>query len=157
MSYVVCRHPAVRMDIMVRREFWGDVVSIAQRTGCTYQKEDHVEPVKGQPYVILRDIQAPKGNQIGEFLGLLYGLEWKNVTEPENQEAPKKFYFLFNIRKGKKEKDHAIEIREEVCAGSESGDSGEPAGDIQSGEASAACGSGDCAGGYRDPAVLLQA
>lgn len=144
MPYIVCKHPGIRMDIMVRRQYWADVVGMIERTGCTYWREDHVEPVKDEPYVILRDIQAKKDHQLGEFLGLLYGLEWKAVTEPEIRDVPRKFYILLRQRKGKKEKRHAEEVREEIRPGSESGDRGEPAGDIQPGEAAGDCGDGPC-------------
>ena len=160
MSYVVCKHPGVRVDIMVKRQYWADIVALIDRTGCSYWKEDHVQPVKDDPYVILRDVQAPKGNQLGDFIGLLYNferdLENQVVADSESANTIRKFYVLIRPRKGKKEKNHAEEIREEVHAGSDSGTRGESTGDIRPGEASGDCGDSTCSDRPGTDSVLGQ-
>lgn len=107
MAYVICKHPAVRMDLMVREEVWPKVVSIAQRTGVTYEKEEHVTPEGGEAkYILIRDLKghAPiGGNNLGEFVGLLYGLEWDEVIAKNPEQ--KKFYILMAPRKRGKNND----------------------------------------------------
>ena len=125
MPYVICQHPATRIDVMVLQEFWPKLVGMINRTGCRYFKEDWMELPNGQNYICLRDIKADKGHQLGEFLGLLYGLEWETVTAGTDE--PKKFYILIKPRK--KVKKDAEEHREEIHTGSEGGDRGESAAD----------------------------
>lgn len=156
MAYIIQQHPMIRLDIMVPQKYWAEVVGMIDRAGCTYAEEECTEPMEGRPYYVLRDIQAKNGHDLGEFLGLLYGLEWKVLTDvAESNDA--KFYIMIHPRMRKKEKkNHAEEVREKVHPGSESGNRGESTGDIRPGEASAACGDGDCAGGPGDSAALGQ-
>lgn len=157
MPYIVCRDPGIRMDIMVELPYWADVVVMAERAGCTYRKEDQVEPFQGKTYVILRDIRAPKGHQLGEFLGLLYGMEWKALTEDSN--TSRKFYILIRSgkKKGKKVKKNGQEARAEADAGRESGNSGESADPVRSGESSSDPGDRDCHDRPGDHDILRQA
>ena len=120
MPYVICQHPATRIDIMILQEFWPKMVGMIQRTGCTYFKEDWMELPNGQSYICLRDVKAERGHQLGEFIGLLYGLEWEALQQPEDLQAPKKFYILIKPRK--KVKKDAEEHRQETDPGSEGGD-----------------------------------
>lgn len=129
MAYVIVKHPVVRMDLMVLEEFWPKVVSIMERTGVTYEKEERVTPENGtETYVVIRDLKghAPiGGNNLGEFLGLFYGLEWGEVTGGD-QSKPKKFYILMSPRKRGKDNDH--KDRTENHSGSEGGNPGESEG-----------------------------
>lgn len=113
MAYVICKHPAVRMDLMVREEVWPKVVSIAQRTGVTYEKEEHVTPEGGEAkYILIRDLKghAPiGGNNLGEFIGLLYGLEWDDVIAQIPEQ--KKFYILMAPRKRGKGNDREVRTK----------------------------------------------
>lgn len=120
MAYMICKHPAVRMDLMVREECWAKVVSIAQRTGVTYEKEEHVDLEGGEKkYILIRDLKghAPiGGNNLGEFIGLLYGLEWDDVIAQIPEQ--KKFYILMTPRKRGKGNDR--KDRKEADPGRES-------------------------------------
>lgn len=42
MSYVICKHPAVRIDLLCKKEFWPKLVSDIQRCECTYEKEEQL-------------------------------------------------------------------------------------------------------------------
>lgn len=142
MSYVICKHPAVKMSLMVPERFWADIVSMAKRTGCTYAKEEHVEPIKDNKYVIIRDIQSNYGNKLGEFLSYIHGIENILASNPEIPVAQKKFYIMINTRnakKVKKGKNNAKEVRKEVHSGSEGRNSGESTGDIRPGEDPVTC------------------
>ena len=143
MPYVICQHPATRIDIMALQEFWPELASIIQRTGCTYKKEDKVELPNGQNYILLRDVQALKGYQLGDFIiqvsGMVYSLEQRALINGSQEDiAPKKFYVMIRPR-GKKGKKDAGEVREEVHTGREGGDPGESAGDIQPGQDPGSC------------------
>ena len=96
MPYIVCQHPAVRMDIMVLQQYWPTLVGMIERTGCTYFKEDWMEIESGQNYICLRDVKALKGHQIGEFLKELFTLD--DLTEIQGETGPKKFYILTKPR-----------------------------------------------------------
>ena len=142
MSYIICKHPACRIDLMVLENYWPQLASYVERCDCTYFKEDHVELPGGDKYVILRDVRSFKAYMVGELMKLFFKMESEN---PESEDGKQKFYILIKPRK--KGKKIVSEDRTETDAGSEGGDSGE-SGDIHSGE----CVDGDTDG---DSAVLL--
>ena len=118
--YIVCKSPVVRLDLMVKKELHAQLVSYFERTGCTYEKEDAGNPGNGEEWVCLKNIEAKRGSDIGELLGLFYALEWGNLVEGHDD----KFYIIMNAKK-KGKKKHVREDRKEVDSGSDSGDSGE--------------------------------
>lgn len=129
MAYVINKHPAVRIDIMILQKYWPKMVGIVQRTGCTYFKEDWMNLPNGHDYVILRDIKSNDAWRLGNLIGLLYSLEWDSMFKEEEKPDPKtpdKFYILIKPRK--KGKKNVPKDRKETGAGSESGNSGESGG-----------------------------
>lgn len=127
MAYVINKHPAVRIDIMILQKYWPKLIGMIQRTGCTYFKEDRKELPNGHDYVMIRDVKSDNAWRLGELIGLLYSLEWDSLNgqdgapEPRN---PDKFYILIKPRK--KGKKHVQKDRKEAGAGSEGGNTGEP-------------------------------
>lgn len=133
MAYMICKHPAVRMDIMVPQKYWPQLVGVIQNTGCEYFKEDWMELPNGKDYILLRDVKAKKTYYLGNLLKALTGIE----AGCEDHEE--KFYILIKPRK--KGKKHVQKIRQEVYPGSEGGNAGE-SGDLQPGGTAEAGGSG---------------
>ena len=133
MPYIVCKHPVVCMDIMVLQQYWPRLVSIIQRTGCTYDRENWEELPNGDRFIILRNVEAKQGKQLGELIGLLYGLEWQAMTDESLKNLSNKFYILLKPKK-RKGKKHDQANRQEAHTGGESGNRGESAGDIRHGE-----------------------
>ena len=129
MPYVVCKHPVIRMDIMVLQSFTPQIIGAVMNTGCTYEKEDWVEQPNGQNYLVLRDVTADKGYKLGELIGRLYAMD---DTPGEESKALRKFYILLKPRK--KAKKNVQKDRQEAGAGSESGAGRESTGDIQPGQ-----------------------
>ena len=133
MAYMICKHPAVRIDIMVPQKYWPQLVGVIQNTGCEYFKEDWMELPNGKDYILLRDVKAEKPWQIGNLMKVL------SRIETETEDVTEKFYVLIKPRK--KGKKHVQKIRQEVYPGSEGGNAGE-SGDLQSGGTAEAGGSG---------------
>ena len=127
MNYIIQKDPAVRIDLMTDKQYLPTLVSYCQRMGCKYEKEVECKPIKGREYVVLKDISGKNGAGVGELIGLFYSLEWGSLIEGETQ---KKFYILINRRR--KAKKHAGKNRKETGAGSDGGNSGEPAGNAES-------------------------
>lgn len=125
MPYVVCMHPVIRMDIMVLQAFTPQIVNAVINTGCRYEKEDWIEEANGQKYLILRDIHADKGYQLGELLGKLYDLDRIPADEPN---GPRKYYILLKPRK--KVKKNVQKDRKETGAGRQGGAERESAGTV---------------------------
>ena len=119
--YIVCKSPVVRLDLMVKKELHAQLVSYFERTGCTYEKEDAGNPGNGEEWVCLKNIEAKRGSDIGELLGLFYALEWGNLVEGHDD----KFYIIMNAKK-KGKKKNVREDRKEADSGSESRNPGEP-------------------------------
>ena len=122
MSFVVCKHPAVRMDLMILEEIWPRVASLAQANAVTYEKEEHVVPEGGKDkYVILRDLKGHcpvGGNNLGEFIGQVYTLSIAEAIAG----GKKKFYVMISPRKrGKKDDEPGKENRQKADSGSEGG------------------------------------
>lgn len=124
MAYMICKHPAVRIDIMVPQKFWPQLVGVIQNTGCEYFKEDWMELPNGKDYILLRDVKAEKPWRIGNLMKVL------SRIETETEDGTEKFYVLIKPRK--KGKKNVQKIRQEVYPGSEGGDAGE-SGDLQPG------------------------
>ena len=122
MNYIIHKDPAIRIDMMVDKQFLPTIASYCQRLGCKYEKEVECKPIGERQYVVLRDISGRNEAAVGELIGLFYSLEWGTLMEGETQ---KKFYILINRRK--KAKKHAGRDRKETGEGRESGDSGESA------------------------------
>lgn len=117
MSFVICKHPAARMDIMALEQYWPQIVSFMERTHVQYEKEEHVVPEGStDKYVVIRDLKGHcpvGGDNLGEFLGLLHAYE-KEVTG--------KFYIMISPRKrGKKDDESGKETRQKAGPGSEGG------------------------------------
>lgn len=154
MPYIVCKHPAVRMDIVVKKEYEPQLVGYFERMGCKYEKEDPYTPMKGVEYVILRDISAANGRSIGELLGLFYSLEWGHLVEGKESD---KFYIMVNPRRKKKgAKKHVQTNRPEPDQGSHSGNSGESSGNPGPGTVGGPAGDGIDAGFAADPDDLWE-
>lgn len=123
MPYIVSKHPGVKMDLVVLKEYWPKMAGIFQRTECTYESEE--EFTSGEKtYIRLNDIQSNKGFRIGSMVGLFYAMEWDSSIGGREDN----FYILLNPRRRKKQNVH--KHRKETGAGSQGGDQGEPAGDI---------------------------
>ena len=104
MSYVICKHPAVRIDLLCKKEFWPKLVSDIQRCECTYEKEEQLTYEDGSEWVRLTDVTSLRGYELGALIGLFYGLEWGSVTRPNNGQEDK-FYIMLNLRKRGKKND----------------------------------------------------
>lgn len=122
MSYVICKHNNVRIDLMVRKKYQAQVVSMLERMHCRYESEEECNPNPGDTWVCLKDLSGENGAYLGEALGLFYAMEWDNLIEGVNE----KYYILINPRRKEKKKD-VHENRTEADPGSEGGNSGEPA------------------------------
>ena len=119
-SFVLFRNPDVRIDIMILQKYWPKLVSIIERTECTYYREDWLELENGQKYVALRDVKADRPHRLGELIGLFYSLEWDSLTDtPDENKPAEKFYILIKPRK--KGKKHDQKDRQETGAGREGG------------------------------------
>ena len=130
MSYVIFKHPAIRMDLMVRRELWPKLVSHIARCDCTYAEErTTVNKKTGEAWVCVKDVRSLRGYKIGELIGLFYGLEWEIVQKDEEDNA--RFYILLNPRKGGY--NNARKNRKTAGARRQGRNTGKPAGDIQPG------------------------
>lgn len=122
-SFVLFRNPDVRIDIMILQKYWPKLVSIIERTECTYYREDWLELENGRKYVALRDVKADRPHRLGELIGLFYSLEWDSLTDtPDETKSPEKFYILIKPRK--KGGKHVQRNRQETGAGSEGGSAG---------------------------------
>lgn len=130
MPYIIHRHPAIRIDLVMKKVYWPKMAGIFQRCGCTYEREDPYELRKKGEWIRLVDIRGEKGWQTGALISLFYSLEWDALGSGQGLED--KFYILVNPRR--KEKKHVRKDRKEAGAGSEGGDRGEPAGDIRPGQ-----------------------
>lgn len=117
MAPIVCKHPGIRIDIMVKQKFWPMMASIMQKTGCKYYKEDWLELPNGSDYIVLRDVKAEKPYMLGNMFAQLH------ILEAEDQEGDGKFYVL--IKPKKRGKKHVQKDRQEADSGSQSGDGGE--------------------------------
>lgn len=139
MAYVVCKHPMIQMDLMVKKKYWPNLVSYMERCECTYESEKEYDPGNGETYVCIKDVQSIRGYGLGELIGLFYGMEWASVTgvRPEVD----KFYICLNPRKRGK-KDHDGENRAEADPGRKGGDSGESSGSAEHGQAAGSGGDG---------------
>ena len=129
MPYIVCKHPVIKIDIMVLQSFTPQIISAVMATDCHYEKEDWVEQPNSQNYLVLRDIQADRGDKIGALLNMLYQMDDSPDTESGKL---RKFYILLKPRK--KAKKNAQKNRKETGAGSEGGTGREPAEDPEYGE-----------------------
>lgn len=98
MSYVISKHPSVRINLMVKKENLAELVSYVERCGCRYKKEREIVPGNGETWVSLVDIEAENGKALGDLIGLFYSMEWKNLTEGREE----KYYMIIAERKGKK-------------------------------------------------------
>lgn len=122
MSLILCKHPGVKMSFMVPKEDWPETVGILERFHCSYTSEEEVEPTKGDPYVVIRDIRSrvPMGGE--ELFNAIMAIS--NFTDTN------KFYVMITPRNGGKK--NVRKNWKKANAGSEVGDSGEPAGDTGS-------------------------
>ena len=140
MSYVICAQPGIRIDILVKKEYWPKLIGHIQRCECTYRSEKEID-IDGDAWIKVNDIQADRGYKMGAFLGLFYGLEWDSLTGkvggPEH-----KFYILIKQRR----KKHVRKDRKEADSGSKGGDRGKPANHSGSGPVDESAGDGTDAG-----------
>ena len=137
MSYILHKSPAIKMDIMVLKEFQPQLIGYMQRMNCTYAKEEEIDPKNGKIYILLSDITSKNGKNLGELIGLYYSLEWGHL----NDERDDKFYIILNPRR-KKGKKNVHKDRKETDGRSESGNGGEAAGDSGSGPVGGSAGDG---------------
>lgn len=129
MSYILCKHSDVKLDLAVKKKYWPKLTSVFQRTGCKYESETEYK-IKNEQWIKLGDIRSEKGYEIGALISLFYALEFDSLAENKGKED--KFYILINpVRK---EKKHVRKDRKEVSAGRKGGNSGEPAGIAESGQ-----------------------
>ena len=133
--YIICKSEGIRMDLMVKKEFEAQLVGYFVRTGCRYEKEVELNPGNGEAWVCLKNVQATRGADIGELIGLLYSVQWGSAGE-ENHD---KFYIILNANK-KGKKQYAHKNRKEANGRSESGNSGKTSGDIQPEQNGGSCG-----------------
>ena len=131
MPYVICKHPVIRMDIMVLQQYWPQMAAIVQRTGCKYDKEDWIELSNNDRFVILRNVNSDHGYKLGELLGLLYSLEGQAKADPDR--ANLKFYILLKPKK-RKEKNNVHKNGQKVHSRGESGTGGASTNDIGHGQ-----------------------
>lgn len=124
MAHVIVKDPEVRIDIMVKKKHWPQVVSMIDRQHCSYFKEDELKPINGTHYVVLRDIKADHGHNLAELIRMLYLVGIDPLNEASEAEVAKdKFYILIKPRK--KGKKHDKKARKETGAGSKGGNGGE--------------------------------
>ena len=88
MAYMICKHPVVRIDIMIPQKYWPQLVGVIQNTGCTYFKEDWMELPNGKDYILLRDVKAEKEYHLGNLFKTL------SRMETEIEDGTEKFYIL---------------------------------------------------------------
>lgn len=125
MAHVIFKHPLIRMDLMVRKKYWPKLVAYIRRCECFYEEENPYDPGNGEEWIRVKDVQSLRGYEIGNLVGLFYGMEWDSAINPENQAD--KFYICLNLRKrGKNEND--LKDRKEAGPGCKSGAAGESAG-----------------------------
>lgn len=124
MAYVVCKHPVVRIDIMVPQKLWPQMIGFIKQSGCTYFKEDWIELPNERDYTVIRDIKSEHPWQLGILFGLI------KTLESSEEYAESKIYILIKPRK--KGKKHVQKNRKEAGAGSEGGNAG-GSGDLQPG------------------------
>ena len=137
MSYVVIKNPAIRIDLVVKKEYLPQLVGYISRMGCTYEAEQDKDD-----WVCLMDISGPTGRHIGDTLGLFYSLEWGHLVEGKPED---KFYILLNMRR-KKAKKNVHKNRKEADQGSDGGNSGESAGYSEPGPVDGPAGNWDDTG-----------
>lgn len=130
MAYVICQHPAVRINLTFEKEFWPKVVSIIERCEGKYEEEIHIHENSGRKeFIMLKGVTALHNWQVGEILGLYYSLEFQAEDKtPENH----KFYISVTIRK--KAKKDVRENRKEIHSGSQGRAAGESSGNHQHGQ-----------------------
>ena len=115
MAYIIRTHPAIRMDLVVKKEYWPKMAGIFQRCGCTYEKEEPYEVRGSGEWIRLIDVHGDRGWQTGTLIGLFYALEWDQIGEGKGLDD--KFYILLNPRR--KEKKHVRKDRKKAGSGSE--------------------------------------
>lgn len=147
MSYVICKEPNIRIDLMVKKQYYPQLIGYFQRMGCTYKKEIERHFGNDESWIILKNVQADNGMKIGQLIGLFYSMDWQGLTEGKED----KFYILLNSwKKGKK---YAGKDRKEIHQGSEVGTAGGSTGAVRY-EGSVECsgdGSGIGVSGTDDP------
>lgn len=128
MSHTIFKHPLVRMDLMVKKEYWPKLIGAIQSCECTYKEEVETKLDDGTEWICVKDISSLRGYGLGNLIGLFYGLEWKPLSDEVEDE---KFYILLSLRKEKKK--NGEQDREKVHSGSKGGTGGKSAGDIRFG------------------------
>ena len=133
MSFNIFKHPEVRIDIMVEKQFWPAVVNIIGDRDGTYFKEDNSQ-VKDREYVLIRDVKTVHAYELALLIEDISRFEQNKAM---SDGVDPKIYILIKPRK--KGKNHVQKDREETGARSESGDGREsgtdqPGQDAGSGE-----------------------
>ena len=130
---VICKNPKVRLSLMMHKDIWPGVVSLAECYDLTYEKD---EELKDGIHVRINDIQG-QGAKLMQFIEQL-----DKFKEDENGK-PRKIYILMTPKwKKKEDKKNVQENRTEANEGSEAGNAGESR-NIRSGENPDDSGAGD--------------
>lgn len=116
MSVNMFKHPEVRIDVMVEKEFWPNIVSIIKSNDGSYFKEDTSE-IKGKTYILIRDVKTVHAYNLIRLIGMISAFSEKEL------DAANKIYILIKPRK--KVKKNVQKDRQETGTGSEGGNGGE--------------------------------
>ena len=124
MSYVICKEPGIKIDLMAKKQYQPQLVGYVRTAHCTYDKEV-IRVIKGlnEEWVVLKNVTAENGKDVGQLIGLFYSMDWIGLTAG----AEDKFYILIHKARGKK---HGGKNRKKADSGREGGTGEGPAGDI---------------------------
>lgn len=77
MAVITCKHPFVKMDLMVPKKIWPQVVSLALCCGCSYAEEKEVLGKSKndlESWVLLRDISSEQWCQFDKLINSINNL-----------------------------------------------------------------------------------
>ena len=142
-NYIIHKNPSIRIDLMVRKEYYPKLVGLFQLNGCRYETEE-IRKIKGTEWVRLTDISSKYGSEIGRLIESFYDLKF--FASDAEAAMNDKFYITINYkRKGKKK--YVREDRKESDEGRKGGDRGESADNAGSGPVDGYSGNRADAGG----------
>lgn len=132
MSYVICKDPGIRMDMMVKKKYAPQLVGYIRQKGCTYTREIEKKIRETEEeWIVLMDITGKNGKAIGGLLEIFCCMDWESKVFGDDD----KFYILLNRRKGKKK--YVQKNRSQAGTGRKDRTGGESAGAADTGHADA--------------------